>query len=225
MGSEAIQTVITLENIRPQFDLEALAERAGIGDDARKHDRLASLAREAAEHASLDGAALVAAVEFGPGEEDTDLGGVIFTSPLLREKLSGLGRVFPYLATEGPELAQWGASHKGGEGGPLVHAIRQQAVKYCERELEQRLGDMFGIPTLSAMNPGSLKEWPIIQQPRLLELFGALPKKFGVSLLPSNIMQPDYTVSGIFFQTDKKYYNCQLCPRDNCPNRKAPREK
>lgn len=222
MASEVIEAVMLAGNFRPQFNLEALARNTGMREDSEK---LAKLVRDAAGHASPTGAAMVANVDFGPGPLDTELGGVIFESSLLRDKFSGLGRVFPYLATEGRELAAWGASHTGDEDAPLVHAIRQMAVKACERKLEKRLADMFGIPILSSVNPGSLKEWPISQQPRLLGIFGLLPEKFGVSIMPNNIMQPDYTVSGIFFQTDKKYYNCQLCPRENCPNRKAPRER
>lgn len=214
----SVLAAITLEDFRPVFDPGQLAQKTGLERDS---PRLAKLAQSAAEHCSCSGAALVAGVLPGPDEAETDIGGIMFTSALLRQKLSGLDRAFPYLATEGAELAAWGASHKNGEDAAIVHAIRQLAVKETERELEKRLCEKFGIPLLSAMNPGSLKDWPLDQQAILFGIFGELPQKMGVSILPSNIMQPDYTVSGVFFQTDKKFYNCQLCPRENCPNRKA----
>jgi hypothetical protein len=34
-------------------------------------------------------------------------------------------------------------------------------------------------------------------------------------------MLPTKSVSGIFFPTETSYENCQLCPRENCPNRRA----
>lgn len=209
-------TAIMVEDFRPDFDLDELVQKTGM---ARDDPELLKMVEAARENCFPAGGALVCAIEPGGGE-DMLIGGTVFNSALLREKLSGLGRVFPYIATEGPKMAAWGEKFQG----PLVHALRQMAVKSCERELEKRLCEKFGIPMLSAMNPGSLKEWPISEQGRLLGLLCPLPELVGASLLPSGIMRPDYTVSGIFFQTDKKYYNCQLCPRENCPNRKAPRE-
>jgi hypothetical protein len=35
-------------------------------------------------------------------------------------------------------------------------------------------------------------------------------------------MVPTKSVSGILFPTEDGYANCQLCPRQACPNRRAP---
>jgi hypothetical protein len=44
----------------------------------------------------------------------------------------------------------------------------------------------------------------------------------GVRLLDSMLMLPSQTVSGLLFETESDYVNCQLCPREHCPNRRAP---
>lgn len=210
---------IELSDFRPNFDNALLAEKSGL-----PIAEVAKLAAEAAQNCSGKGCAIICSCQTGAG--DTVL--ICerpFTSPLLSEKLAGLGRVFPYLVTEGAKMAAWGAGYKGKPEAQLVHLLRQTAVKACEAEIERRLCERFGIAILSSLNPGSLRDWPISEQQNLLVLLDPLPAKLGVSLLPSGIMQPDYSVSGVFFQTDKKYYNCQLCPRQGCPNRKAPAEK
>jgi hypothetical protein len=35
-------------------------------------------------------------------------------------------------------------------------------------------------------------------------------------------MIPRQSVSGLLFETEKDFVNCLLCPRDTCPNRRAP---
>ena len=95
-------------------------------------------------------------------------------------------------------------------------------VQQAENLLERTLLERYGIAQVSAMNPGSLKVWSLEEQVPLFELLAPLPEKLGVTLLPSLMMRPEYSVSGVFFQTDSKFYNCQLCPKKECPNRRTP---
>ena len=155
-------------------------------------------------------------------EEKVQVGEVIFSSPLLRQKMDGLGRAFPYLASEGMELADWSLSLSSSLEQVFVSALREVAVQQAEKLLERTLLERYGIAQVSAMNPGSLKVWSLEEQVPLFELLAPLPEKLGVTLLPSLMMRPEYSVSGVFFQTDSKFYNCQLCPKKECPNRKVP---
>ena len=75
---------------------------------------------------------------------------------------------------------------------------------------------------VSRINPGSLKEWPITGQLPLFEALGGVTADIGVSLAESMLMSPVKSVSGIMFQGDTPFENCQLCPKANCPNRRAP---
>lgn len=213
MNKEAVQ----IENFTPAFDCAMIAEKSG-----GSVERVFELVEEARGVSRGAGAALVLPLDLR-ADGSILLGDVEFKSPLLKERFSGLGRAFPYIVTEGREMAEWGARYKNTQDACIIHQIRQAAVKCCEQQIEKMLCDRFGMAVISSLNPGSLKDWPISEQARLFEVLGSIPAALAISLLPSGIMQPDYSVSGIFYQTDKKYYNCQLCPRDGCPNRKAPR--
>jgi len=76
----------------------------------------------------------------------------------------------------------------------------------------------------SYMSPGSIEDWPLSEQEGLFSLLGNPESAIGVELTDSFLMLPPKTVSRIMFATEKAYENCQLCPRDGCPNRRAPYE-
>ncbi len=217
------QHTIFLEQIPVSFDLEAVARKLRIQPkQTTAMDKLAKLAREAETIAHPKAVARLCELNV-LSENEVQVGGVVLTSPLLCENMGGLGRVFPYLATEGTELAEWSNALESSLEQVFACALREAVVKQYERLLEKQLLEQYGINQVSAMNPGSLEIWPITQQEALFQILASFPEQFDVVLLPSFMMKPEYSISGIFFQTDKKYYNCQLCPRENCPNRKAPR--
>ena len=103
------------------------------------------------------------------------------------------------------ELADWSLSLSSSLEQVFASALREVAVQQAEKLLERTLLERYGIA-----------------QVPLFELLAPLPEKLGVTLLPSLMMRPEYSVSGVFFQTDSKFYNCQLCPKKECPNRKVP---
>lgn len=211
-----------LDDVRVEYDLGALATKLRLRPNSKPLARLAALAEEAVQLARPRAAFKVCDLEFGAGD-DVLAGGQRFTSPLLRENLKGLSRVFPYLATEGPELAQWGRAFADLDR-VLANALENQAMAMARNAMENFILEKFAIEQVSAMNPGSLTVWPITQQTALFELLHPLDEQIKITLLPSFMMKPEHTVSGLYFQTDSKFHNCQLCPRDDCPNRQAPYE-
>jgi predicted transcriptional regulator len=72
------------------------------------------------------------------------------------------------------------------------------------------------------MNPGSLTDWPLREQRALFSLLGDVQATVGVELTNSLLMVPTKSVSGIFFPAEESFASCQLCPREACPNRRAP---
>ena len=100
----------------------------------------------------------------------------------------------------------------------MVNAVAlYSAIEFFINHLEKtyRLGNT------SSMNPGSLEDWPINEQTPLFELLGDPEKTIGVQLMESLLMVPNQSVSGIRFENEKNYTNCELCPMDGCPSRKA----
>ncbi len=219
------EDIIFVEGAPVDFDLPAISRKLrlqpGTGEAAETLERLGLLAEQAAAVARPRAAARLCAVSTS-GDDQVLVAGVSFTSTLLHEKLAERGRAFPYLATEGVELADWHRSLSSSLDQRIAPALREAAVKRVEEQVERAIMERYGIRQVSAMNPGSLALWPIAQQAPLFQLLAPLPERLSVGLLPSLMMEPAYSISGIFFQTDTKYYNCQLCPRPACPNRKAP---
>lgn len=209
-----------VDDITVTFNLDSLASQLRLRSSAKNEKRLGELAAEAAPIARPKAGARLSAINSIESEQVV-LDEITFSSPLLVEKFNGLGRVFPYLATEGEELAEWGRSFAGLDR-VLADALQQDALQQARLALEGRILETYGLVQVSALNPGSLLVWPIRQQVPLFELLTPLPEKLGISLLPSFMMKPERSVSGIFFQSDTKFHNCQLCPKVACPNRKAP---
>ena len=103
----------------------------------------------------------------------------------------------------------------------LAWPIRYAALKLAEKEMHRLIKSSFGLKQVSSMNPGSIPEWPIEQQGPLFALLSPLPEAIGVKLNPNFWMSPELASSGLFFQSEVKFYNCQLCRVENCAHRRT----
>jgi len=130
-------------------------------------------------------------------------------------------RVFPFIITIGLDLEK-----RAGEcGDPLkqyyLEGLADMAVGKVAQRLEDHLKKTFGLAKLSSMSPGSLEDWPITQQEPLFSLFEDVAKPVAVRLTEHMLMVPRKSVSGICFPTEVSFQSCQLCPRKDCPGRRA----
>ena len=215
-------SITLIENVPVNIDMAAAAKKLGIKPGQTKFEktleRLAGVVLEKARPRAVARLCNIKAID----ENNVEVEGVRITSPLLREKTEGLSRVFTFVSTEGVELAKWADHLESSLELVFTGILREFVCKGYQKLLEEAICEKYGIPQVSCMNPGSLKVWPIEQQVELFKTLSPYSDQIGVTLLPSYLMYPAYSVSGIYFQTDTKYYNCQLCPREGCPNRKAP---
>jgi hypothetical protein len=156
------------------------------------------------------------------GEDSLDIGGVTFTSRLLRDKLDKVGRVFPFIITCGRELDSLANPDRDFMRNYCLDMIKEMALRSAVSYTENHLKETFAIDQLSRMNPGSLPSWPLTQQRELFSLFGDVKELIGVELTETFLMIPVKSVSGIFFPTEVKFESCQLCPREVCRGRRAP---
>jgi len=158
------------------------------------------------------------------GEETVTIDGITFTSRVLRANLDGVERVFPYVATCGPEFD---SVLQGSDDEFLRFAldcIKEAALWKAMLALSEHLEAQYGLTKKSAMNPGSgdADVWPISQQTALFALLGDVQGQTGVILTETFLMHPNKTVSGIYFPTEVEFVTCQLCHRQDCRNRRAP---
>lgn len=155
-------------------------------------------------------------------EHGVTLNGINLQSRILAVNLKGVHRAFPYLVTCGRELYGWKSSLDDMLEVYYADEIGHMALKAAEKYLLDHLKKTYQLGQTASMNPGSLKDWPITAQSDLFQLLGNRSGEIGVELLESMLMVPNQTVSGIRFESEAGYSNCELCPRDNCSHRRTP---
>ena len=216
-----------LNNIPIELDLEAVVKRMRLRN---RNDSILENIREmldtARPIASPKAVYDVAYVENKNGDS-LEIGGVKFTSRVLRVNLDKVERVFPYVITCGRELDEIEIPATDFIRGYYLDQIKETALVLARRYVEDYLKKKYALGQLSRMAPGAGAEidWPITQQMELFSLFGGRDKVtelIGVRLTDTFLMVPIKSVSGIFFPTEIRFESCQLCPRENCVGRRAP---
>ena len=154
-------------------------------------------------------------------EQAVDIDGVRFTSRVLRKNLEEVERVFPYVITIGDKLKEKGSASKDLIKEYYFDVIGNIALSATRKFIEKQLQSRYGLDGMSFMSPGSLTDWPVEEQKPLFSLFGEEETPIGVKLTNHLLMLPAKSISGIYFPTEVSFFNCQLCPRDKCPGRKA----
>jgi hypothetical protein len=147
--------------------------------------------------------------------------GLHLESKVLRKNLNDVERVFPYVVSIGSALEA-----AAGKTDDLLEAyyldvIGNIALTAVRKQLEDHLCEKYALKKLSFMSPGSLQDWPVEAQRQLFQLLPEVEASIGVRLNKSFLMIPTKSVSGIYFQTEVSFFNCQLCQRGKCPGRKA----
>lgn len=214
-------TVTVLDSIHFQPDAQSLMESLRIRPGNSQQEEFLAFLAEAQEVACPKVIYKVAFIE-EKGTSHVDLDGIRFESRILRVNLDGIHRAFPYVVTCGMELEVWQETIDDFLHKFWVDAIKEAALESAFTAFEQHLNENYQPGPLSGMNPGSLEDWPLNQQTQLFELIGDVEKQVGVRLTESCLMLPNKTVSGILFPTEVGFASCQLCPREICPNRRAP---
>jgi hypothetical protein len=128
-------------------------------------------------------------------------------------------RLFPYVATCGLEIE--GVRFPSDPMrtyclNVLKNVILMRgAVKYFEDYLKQT----YALQEISRIGPGEAMG-NTTQQMKLFSLLGDVEGAIGVKLSPHNMMVPEKSSSGIYFETAVRIESCQLCP-NQCRNRQA----
>ena len=195
-----------------------------FGNEETEEEILDMIA-EAEEIADPKALFMVAAVE---KNEDLTVNGVVPQSDFVKEKLSGRGRCFPYIASCSDELDAWARQY---DGDPIAEywadEIKQVYLQKIMKEVFPYIKDTYQTSGhLAALNPGSIVQWPICGQEELFEMLGGrefVKEQVGVAYTDSYLMVPNKSVSGIAFESEVFYENCQHCPIEGCPNRRAKR--
>jgi len=223
------------------INIDALARKLHIENDPDDEDfqRISEMLAEALACARPKFAYGVAAI----GEKGDDyvvVEGYRLVSPLVRRNLDKVHRIVPYIATCGVEADAWSRAFTDMLEHYWADEIKNQilaaAVGELRRTVQQRYfpdsrlagdhpdADPHGghsAGDMARMNPGSLPEWPVSQQPALFAVLDGMAADIGVQLTESCLMLPSKSVSGFFFSSETNFVNCRFCPILDCPNRSA----
>jgi hypothetical protein len=217
--------LVVFDAIEPKIDADRLAEELHVGAGGpdmaatfrRIFDEALSIARPKAAYRL---------VSFDRGEGDTVvIDGTTLTSRVLSVHLDEVYRVFPFVATCGRELTEWGKTKTDMMERFYADSIMDRALMYAGKYLGKHLKELYKLEKAGTMTPGSLEDWPIQEQIPLFEILGDIEGTIGVRLTEALMMDPVHSVSGIIFPTEVDFEECSLCPREDCPKRRAPFEE
>jgi hypothetical protein len=147
--------------------------------------------------------------------------GMRLNSKVLRKNLDSVERLFPYVVTIGAKLEKAFRQISDPLEKYYLDVIGNVALTAARKHLHEHLCTKFALGKISFMSPGSLPDWPLDAQSQLFQLLTDVEDVIGVHLTQALLMIPTKSVSGIYFQTEVSFLNCQLCQRGNCPGRKA----
>ncbi len=154
--------------------------------------------------------------------------GVVIPSDLAFDKLQSKNRCFPYICTCGAALEEWSKQYAGDLLAEYwADEIKKYFLMRIRVEMNAWLKENYKTGGhLASLNPGSIAAWPISGQAELFEVLGGrefVAEQIGVIYTDSFLMLPSKSVSGIAFESETFYENCQYCPIENCPGRRAKR--
>jgi hypothetical protein len=211
-----------LRDIPIDLELRKLLKRMHVRENSHYIEKIARELIDIARVIARPKAVYEVCYVENKNKDSLDIGGVRFTSRLLRVNLDKIARVFPYIATCGKELDEIAIPPKDFMTGYCLDVIKEMTLRAAISYSEIYLKRKYALGQVSRMNPGSLASWPITQQKELFSIFGNVEELIGVKLTKSCLMIPLKSVSGIFFPTEVKFDSCQLCPWEVCRERRAP---
>ncbi|MDD4753513.1 MAG: vitamin B12 dependent-methionine synthase activation domain-containing protein [Desulfitobacteriaceae bacterium] len=217
-------STVILDRIPFEIDMALLSKNLHIkegSDPAARVERLVESAKAVARPKAVYKVAYVESKD----DDSVVVDGTKFTSRVLRVNLEDTYRVFPYVVTSGTEIEEWSQSITDIFDNYCADAIKEMIMRSARHHVFAEIDEKYGLAHAAVMNPGSLADWPIKEQKNLFALLGDTKESIGVQLTDSFLMLPIKTVSGMRFPKKGTYENCQLCPRKDCPGRKAPYDK
>jgi len=151
----------------------------------------------------------------------TAVGGETMSSPVLDGQLGKVHRAFAFVATCGTEIAA-----VDYEEDP---ELRRALLAFCIEAMNAVMAKMtdamtarYALGKTAVLNPGSLPEWPLAEQDKVLRMLGDVQGDTGVIIGENHFMTPLVSSSGLLFETEQEYQNCSYCTNMGCVIRRAP---
>jgi hypothetical protein len=210
-----------LDNIPLEIQSDQLYAFLNIKPKSRFAGEFDGLLAEAAGIARPKAIYKLSTVEENEGDS-VQIDGMRVDSRVVKINLNDRGRAFPFIATCGSEIETWADGLEGRIQRFWADAIQLFALAQAIDAMKHDIQDRFETGSTSTMNPGSLEDWPIQGLQTIFSVIGNAHEQTGVRLNDSLMMKPLKSASGLEFESEEQFYNCQLCPRSECSMRRAP---
>jgi hypothetical protein len=210
----SIQPILDFDNLLASLDMrfeldgEDLAALRAMAGEAYKLARPKAMFNVLETKCRLDGVAIGLA----------ELSGGFFSALFC----CAAEKAAVYVATCGREADDWSGRFEDELERYWAEGIKKQLLKSVRASLAEHLrSSVFGGGDVSFISPGSLAQWGLEGQKTVFELLGNKTHEIGVTLTDSFLMLPTKSSSGIAFSAAEHFESCMLCPRQNCPGRRA----
>jgi hypothetical protein len=216
------ETMNIIENVECKLDPEALIDKYHVPRDTDMETEFRELVDQLQKIGRPRAVYKEAFIE-DKGEDTVIVEGVTFTSRALRKNLDEVERVFVHIATCGTEADTIEIDETDMLKNFWHDMVKAQLLNAATKQMNEEIDRTFRLEKTAVMRPGSgdANVWPISQQKELFSLFGDVEELIGVKLSDSFLMNPNKSVSGFKYLTEKDFRSCQLCHRENCPGRTA----
>lgn len=209
-GSERIALPIPLD-----FTTEEFSELCRIRPDSSAFEMLEDALPQIRRYGRPGAIIKWANVDRVEGDETT-IEGVTFRSRVVADKLRNTPRVFLSVVTAGDGLERSGQF----AGDPFLNTYDGALLFHASRYMVRYMKEKFGFDGSATLNPGSLPDWPIVNNFALFDIIGNVAE-IGVSLNEAGYIKPWNSGSHIHFSEDG-FQSCSLCKKFDCVGRRAP---
>ena len=153
-------------------------------------------------------------------EDSVDVEGDVINSRIAAKNLKNCGYVYPYLCTCGKEVYDYANTIDDTFLRYWADMIMQEMVFVAIKLMHEDILKEYDIKKSASINPGSTVDWHISGQTALFSMLKDMVSEIGIELTPSYLMLPQKSTSGIIYESDENYVNCQYCKRAKCPSRR-----
>lgn len=204
------------------YDEKALLERLHCEDtEAEPFVRALELLEEARPYLKPAFAVKEFTIEQHQPEGIT-VNGCFFNSKIVAKKLQNEKTVFAYIATSGRRICEFIKKYDDILDEYLLDQIAYLSYLQAMEKMSLEIENLFGIEKHIRLCPGSVIDWSVGDVKKIFVLMDGLYQDLDVSVLPSGLIEPLKSTSGLFYATDEEFASCEICPRAVCETRTAP---
>ncbi|MFC1900974.1 hypothetical protein ACFLYN_05215 [Chloroflexota bacterium] len=210
---------IVLDNIPVNISISRVLERLRMPGENERVKKIVLELISAVEPIARPKAIYKTALADTKNRKTIVIDGIELTSYVPSLKFGAEEIVFPYVATCGLEIDTYRVEPGEFMKRYSLNIIKEMILRSTSEYLRNYIIKEYKMMALTHIGPGEALG-PIAQQQELFSILGDVEKLIGVRLSAHNMMVPEKSISGIFFETTARLESCQLCPDMKCSARR-----